>query len=94
MSIPNAGKRQMCNEMCTESPNMRCWHGTDAIQMHQSQVLDRSAVGAARFARSLTSRAGSAMRTHAPPLLKALTSATRAERSNTVRKAYAGAAAL
>jgi len=51
-------------------------------------------VGAARFARSLTSRAGSAMRTHAPPLLKALTSATRAERSNTVRKAYAGAAAL
>ncbi|KAF5832303.1 proteasome stabiliser-domain-containing protein [Dunaliella salina] len=51
-------------------------------------------VGAARFARSLTSRAGSAMRAHAPPLLKALTSATRAERSNTVRKAYAGAAAL
>ncbi|KAL6762246.1 proteasome stabiliser-domain-containing protein [Haematococcus lacustris] len=49
-------------------------------------------VGTARFIRSVAARAGSALRPHAPTLVKALTSAMRSERSNVVRKAYAAAA--
>ncbi|MEW5319235.1 MAG: hypothetical protein WDW38_010400 [Sanguina aurantia] len=50
-------------------------------------------VGTARFIRSLVVHSASAIAPHAPALLKALTSGAFAERSNTVRKAYAAAAA-
>lgn len=62
--------------------------------MRSSDCGMHGQVGAARFVRSLATRAASGLRPHAPPLLKALTSGVQAERSNTVRKAYAGAAAL
>ena len=50
-------------------------------------------VGAARFIRTLVSRATDDIRPHAPALIKALTSQCRAERSPAIRKAYAGACA-
>ncbi|MEW5310738.1 MAG: hypothetical protein WDW38_002506 [Sanguina aurantia] len=50
-------------------------------------------VGTARFVRSLVVHSASSIAPHAPALLKALTSGAFAERSSTVRKAYAAAAA-
>lgn len=64
----------------------------DLVPPHP-RLVSASQVGTARFVRSLVVHSASSIAPHAPALLKALTSGAFAERSSTVRKAYAAAAA-